>query len=326
MSTFKIYTGKEFMKLKLEKRKFLIDRFIKEKDSVILVGTEKSGKSLITKQMMCSLTSGHPFLDKHEVPNAVKVVYVQAEGELEDTQDRFKRMIKAIDFDPDMFMIKFTGPMALQDKNEAIKFREELREFNPSLIVIDPVYFAFEGDLNDNSVVRKFTGNIRMIKEALNCAIMLVHHTHNIKYNNKGSAIVEGDDAIFGSKFFKAWADHILFFIYDKKNDVRILKCDTQRSNEIQRDSKLKLNEPNPLYFEEIDDNPTREDRVIEALRKNPDGLTVPQLEEVTKTSIKTLYRSFKDLLSKGIISKTEKRPVVYSLKGTYSNISPNTN
>ena len=57
MSNFGVYLGKQFFGLKLKKRKFLVENVIREKDSVILVGNEKSGKSLLTFQLICSLTS-----------------------------------------------------------------------------------------------------------------------------------------------------------------------------------------------------------------------------------------------------------------------------
>jgi len=62
MSNFATYSGEEFFGLTLPKREFLVDGFIREKDTVMLVGDEKAGKSLLAFQLICSLTSGHPFL------------------------------------------------------------------------------------------------------------------------------------------------------------------------------------------------------------------------------------------------------------------------
>ena len=101
MSHFKNYVGSEFLTAEFPKRDWLIENICRKNDSVILVGNEKSGKSLFVFQLLCSLTSCHPFLDIYNVPKALKVVYIQLEGEIADSQDRMKRMIKTIDIVPE---------------------------------------------------------------------------------------------------------------------------------------------------------------------------------------------------------------------------------
>ena len=106
MSDFGSYTGEQFFALQFPPRCFLVDKFIKEKDSVIFVGEEKSGKSILLFQLITALTSKHPFLDNYAVSKACNVTYVQLEGELADSQDRFNRMIGSVDFDQSLFLGK----------------------------------------------------------------------------------------------------------------------------------------------------------------------------------------------------------------------------
>lgn len=313
---FRVYTGEELMNLDMPKREFLIDRYIRERDSVMLVGDEKSGKSILAFQMMCSMTSGHPFLDKFNVPRELRVVYVQMEGEIEDTYDRLQRMTQIVDIEPSNFLMYYTGNLSLDDPNEVIPFADMFREFNPDIIIIDPIYFALSGDLNDNLAVRAFTSNLRAIKNKLDCAIMLVHHTHRLRHNIKGDILQEGDEAIYGSKFFKAWADHILFFVYDKKNVKRVLSCSTQRSGNIHENVHMKLIQPEPLYFEEIDQNPAREAVVLDAIaRSNNNGLNMAELKANTGLAESTLYQSIALLVKEKVVCKTKTRPVRYGLK-----------
>lgn len=321
MSNFGLYDGVDFMKMHLPKREFLIEKFIQEKDSVILVGDDKAGKSLITFQMICSLTTKHPFLDRFKVKKPCKVSYVQCEGELEDTQLRFKRMTKVIDFDPKNFQIDYSSGLDLGNKEFALNFMERFREFKPDILVLDPVYASMSGDLSDNKAVRDYTNNLRIIKDSLNCCVLLIHHTHRIKYNQKtGKFMEEGDNAIFGSRFFKAWADHTLLFAYDDKNNLRIMQCQTQRSANIEKSVKMILHgkeDTDPLYFEETDQNPTREDMIIVTLNKHKEeGITKNDFVDETKLSEQCFYRTVKKMLGSTVKKDDTVRPVRYYIMG----------
>ena len=317
MSNFGIYSGKEFLEKNLKKREWLIENIMRESDSVILVGNEKSGKSLLIQQLICSLTTQHPFIDRWAVLKPCRVSYVQLEGELGDTQDRYKRMIKYIEFDPKNFQILFLPPLELQNRSGILSLQKELQPHKPDVVIIDPIYFAFTGSLSDDGLVRKFIGHIRILKDSLNCAVMLIHHTHKVRWSNQGSMIMEGDEAIFGSKFLKAYPDHTLLFIYDKKNNVRILSCETQRSGDIIKRATLKLIEPDPLYYEETEQNPPKSEVVYDLL-KNPsysEGLTVEQITKELSFSRNLFYKAIKLLIKEGKVIKTDdRRPVIYKI------------
>lgn len=323
MSTkFGSYSGKALLELELKKREWLVENLIRENDSVILVGTEKSGKSVFIKQFICAITSGEPFIDKYNVPKQLKVTYIQCEGELSDTQDRFKRMIKTQSIDTDNFHYMFMPPMELEKRHYAMEQRDTIQKYwkehsdsKPDIVIIDPTYFAFVGSLSDDAIVRQFIGNIRIIKDSLNCAIVLVHHTHKPRWNKDGASIEEGDEAIFGSKFLKAWADHTFLFTYDKAKNIRVLTCATQRSGDILQDCTLKLIEPEPLYFEEVDPKRVSVDlRIMELLMKpeNTNGLEWTKIMSELNISKTCLYNSLKRPLGAGIIVKEGKRPALY--------------
>ena len=241
-STFKTYRGDELFGLKLQKRDWIVEGLIRERQSVLFVGNEKSGKSVFMKQLMCSLTSQHPFLDKFKIARPCKVTYVQLEGELEDTQDRLNRMTQALEMNPSLFELMYLEPQHLQSPIEALRFANRFRNaMVPDVLIIDPIYFAFSGSLSDDEVVRNFLGNLRVIKNKLGCALILVHHTHKDRNTQMGQKIEEDDEATFGSKFLKAWADHIFLFRFDKRNETRLLSCNTQRGGDIEPMVRMKL-------------------------------------------------------------------------------------
>jgi hypothetical protein len=254
---FSIYRGQDFMDFKFKPKEFLVDAMIHRGDTVMVIGSPKSGKSLLIKQLICSLTSAHQFLGKYTVSEPTKVCYVQLEGEPIDTQDRLMRMEKSCPLVRENLSIYYSEPLFLQDKKEAHEFIKMIEMGkNHDVIVIDGLYLIFSGSLSDDTIVRQLIGNMRIIKNHFNCTLILVHHTHKVKFDQDGGVITEGDSAIFGSQFLRAWPDHIFHLNTQKNSDIRELKCSTQRSGMIETDIKLKLNQPDPLFFETLDEIP----------------------------------------------------------------------
>lgn len=323
MSDFCSIGGEEFLSQEIKKREWLIENIIREQDSIILVGNEKSGKSVFTFQLVCSLTSKHPFIDKYKVLKPCRVTYIQLEGEKGDSQDRMKRMVNALDLNPDLFHYMFYPPLELHSKSWTQGFCGEVKKFYkdnlPDVIIIDPIYFAFEGSLSDDGVVRQFIGNLRILKDTLHCAIVLIHHTHKTRFNADGCIIDEGDDVIFGSRFLKAWADHLLLFTYDKRKEIRTLSCDTQRSGDIVKECNLRLVEPDPLYFEETKLDVSKQFMIINLLQAEQykRGLSAEEIMEALLIGRNTFYNSVKQPQKEGIIYVDRSvRPPLYVFRG----------
>lgn len=166
--------------------------------------------------------------------------------------------------------------------------------------------------------MRKFIGNVRILKDSLNCAVILVHHTHKDKWTNGGDRIEEDDEAIFGSKFFKAWADHTILFKFDKDKNIRTLSCNTQRSGDIVGLCSLRLVQPDPLYFEELGKGATKEEQIIDFLKYDDNhGVTAKDIMDKLSMSKNTFYVSIKRPLNEGIIKRSKvDGDMRYTLKG----------
>lgn len=320
MSNFGSYSGEEFFNLELKKRDWLIRQIARIGDSVLIVGGEKSGKSILVKQLTCSLTSGtQPFLDEYVVEKACKVTYIQLEGELIDTRDRYEAMRSELDFNPDNFNIIFSEPINLQDEN-ALKGLVELIEskHTPDVVIIDPIYFALNGSLSDDEGVRKFLGNIRRLKDHFGCTIILVHHTRKLKFDAKGEVIQDGDEATFGSASLKWWPDHIILFRRDPKTEVRYFTCVTQRSGDIVKELSLKLVQPFPLYFAKTDvqyQAGSRSNTIYKLLEAKGRSLSALEIMDELCIAKSTFYKSIKGLLRERLVArKSGTRPVTYEL------------
>lgn len=254
---FSIYRGQDFREFKFKPKEFIIENMVHRGDTVMVIGSPKSGKSLFIKQMICSLTSAHEFLGKFQVHSPTKVCYIQLEGEPLDTQDRFNRLSKTNPLTWENLSIYYSEPLMLHDDSETKDFIKMIElGGNHQVLIIDGLYLSFSGSLSDDTVVRKVIGNMRRIKNYFGCTLILVHHTHKVRFNQDGEAIAEGDEAVFGSQFLRAWPDHIFHLSVQKNSDIRHLQCSTQRSGMIETDIKMKLIHPDPLYFETLDEIP----------------------------------------------------------------------
>ena len=323
MSNFGTYLGSEFLTKELPRREWMIENLLKERDCLLWVGQEKSGKTVLNFQAaLCCLTTGHPFLDHFNIPKPRKVTYILLEGDLEESMDRVKRLAKSIDIDPTRFVFMFLPRLMLHQRNGEFGLQNiiaKIQKFDcHDVVVIDPLYRAFSGSLVRDEVTREVCANLDEMKDALNCALIVIHHTHKKKFDIKGNVVREGDDATFGSVWFKAWASQIVLQTYDQQTGLRAFYCTTQRSGEIIKECNLRLVQPDPLYFEidKTERGVGKELLIIDLLQQNTNtGLSGEEIWTKLGISKGTFYTSIKQPLSQGIIKKlSEERPVKYCL------------
>ena len=315
MSDFGFYTADELFEKQFESKEYLIDQFLHQKDCVILAGKPKTGKSVLLFQMICALTSGEPFLGEFEVKKKCKVLYVQLEGSLNDSQDRFKRMTQQLALDNERFSIMFSPPLPLNDGATMRGLIEKIKEnmADVDVIIIDPIYFAMSGSLSDDESVRNFTGQLRILQDTFNCAIILAHHFKKARRDQAGNICVTDDDDVFGSVFFQAWITHQFLFDIDKVSKTRILQCNVQRSGKIMEKLNLKMIEPEPLYFQVINEFPTKGKCLREFFKANPNKkFKWSEIQKLTNMKKTTFYRESSQLIIEGVIDRE-------NLDGEYS-------
>ena len=298
---FKVYSGEELLNAEFPPREFIINNFLREKDSLIIAAPPKTGKSVYVLQKVFSLTSGDPFLDQFDINRVCKVFYVQLEGTVDDTQDRVKRMMRTVPFNPQNFALFFSSPIALEEISSCKMLMDQINAtFKPDVIVIDPVYFAMRSSLSDDEAVRGFVGNLRVMQDFYKCVIILVHHTHKGRFELKKGKVIkfdEGDDAVFGSVFFQAWATHQI--LLQRNPDTKIVQvgCKLQRAGDIVPNLELILRQPDPLYFEQVNSFPSQEKKIQEFLPS--EFRTAREIYSLADIPKPTFYRDIKVLIEK---------------------------
>ena len=315
-----ILTGVELMSMPDQPDNYLIEKLLWKHDIVIMLASEKAGKSILGMQMACALTKGGYFLGDFEVPEPLKVLYVQSEGSREETQSRLRMMTKSdhSSWNPENFYHMYPPAIALDTDDGYNSFLDAIykTDFRPDVIFIDPLYMAMRGDLIDNKAARLFCLNIRKIKDLFDCTIVINHHKRRPQREKNGSYIDRGDDEVMGSFVWKAFASHI-FTLRNEKDNIRTLCCTTQRSGNVVKNITLKLIEPDPLHFVVIDDCITYHDKVLACLKLSNTGMCADQIAKELKVLPAGVRKTLSELNREKMIFKTNpgKRPTVYMVK-----------
>ena len=314
MSDYGIFWGKDVLKVAPHKREPIIEHLLWEGDTVFIIGREKVGKSIFALQMACSLTSGEDFLDTFKIKREHHIVYVQTEGKRYETQERLDNMIYGIRCDLNNFTHIFLPNIAL-DTTQGIDDLENMLSDNgrkPDVVFIDPLYMSMMGDMKDAKAARAWIGNVRKLVGKYNAALVITHHAHRQKRAKDGSIINDGDEAVYGSFIWKAFADHM--FMMNRGDKVYTLSCDTQRSAKVVNKISFVLHHPRPLLFTIEDQEANTKSIMVYKYIQIEKSIDADSLMHKLNLPRATLYRALRRLLTTKMIVKGHSRPVVYTL------------
>lgn len=307
----KFRTGTQLVNEEIIESPWIIEGIIRERQTVMEFGRPGLGKSIFAKHALACVTSGEKFLDEYRVPKARKVCYIQCEGEDYETKSRWERIGRVIHTNNDNLLFGFGASLPLTKEDAVFNFIncKTMQEFKPELIVLDPLYLMSGGQsLSDDAVAGAMVESINKIKEQLNCAVLLIHHEHREKKDEKGKIRQEGIESYAGSYVWRANVSEIIRFEYfgDRPEDkLRKVYLGKNRNDENEQEIIVKLHgsgkdKDSALYFEKYG---------------NEDELNELQLEilEMLLNSVckerKDFINEFDDV-SEGTIDKALKRLV----------------
>lgn len=321
---YKVIKGQDILTLSDDKTDPIIESILYPKDYIMIVAEEKMGKTIIAQQLSCNLTTGKPFLNIFDIPKPVNVWYFITEGKENDLKDRFIRMKNAIEIDTSRLTLIPTYFRFNTIIGE--KIIEEIVNSNagpkPDVIIIDSLYPAIKGSLRDEEVVNDFHFTMRQIQKELDCAIILIHHFSKRVRTPDGKIIERTDKDLFGSAFFAAAVDHVLWLDKwqygdkEEKGNDKILKCDTQRSGKIFDSVRIRLLQPDPLHFESIYKHMEEEHRVLEVIKSAKDeGFDRETITKKARIGRTVFFQIMRELVNKGLIEKSNGKVKYYKIK-----------
>ena len=194
---------------------WLIKNFWTRKSHGIVAGEPKSFKSTLVMDMMVSVASGEPFLGEFEVMDKGPVLMVQNENAAWIMKDRLSKIraskglignIKkrgkgkyGVKF-PKELPIYYINQQGFSLSNDSHKqmLEELLEEIKPRLLILDPLYLMFSGDINSARELNPILAQLLYLKEKYDLSIILVHHWGKSKNSNRGGQRMLGSTTLHG--------------------------------------------------------------------------------------------------------------------------------
>jgi hypothetical protein len=159
------------------------------KSIAVVFGPPKGGKSFSIADLTMHVAHGHDWRG-FAVPKAVRVAYLVGEG-----ATGFRVRLRAwleqhdnIDV-PGQFRIL---PEALSLPDNASEIVGLLKEFKPEIVVVDTLntYFG-AGDENSTPDMTRFCDAVRIIRDQIECSVVVIHHTgHGDQTRERGSIVL----------------------------------------------------------------------------------------------------------------------------------------
>ncbi len=234
-------------------KEFLIENILYENDVICISSMPGVGKTMLALQMMCSLTSGTPFLGTYKVARPMNVLYIQSEGDRCETLERLQLMRKGVPLDDNRWAhvnipgVSFNIPSEFTAFSNWVDTTPKTTCQLYDVIIIDPLYTTVSGSLKDDEVATNWVKHIRAWKAYHQCAVIILHHDAKDIYTQEGTVVDKGTNVSFGSVFWQAFFNHN--FKLRKRDHVYTLEGGKQRSGKIVERISMTLNTPEPLMF-----------------------------------------------------------------------------
>lgn len=248
-----IYESSALLALNLT-RPQLLPGIMTANDKIMLVAQPKVGKSILVQQLASALCGNHTFLGFTPIPGEHRVLYISAEGDLDELQERGRCMGKLLPVPPERLYYWPVPAQPLNTPEGWAKLMEFGMSIKPALTIFDPIYALMRGSMTADENMMALMRGINRYQYELNSSVLFVHHAHRDKRDLDGTIINEGDDSYFGSFVIKAWPRSLWTMKRRDKQDERkvVLACETQRNRECHIGKRnLVLAEPDPLVFVE---------------------------------------------------------------------------
>ena len=170
-----------------------------------------TGKTIALCLVAAYVSKGLAFPGDYKPPHPANVLFISSEDTGELLRDR---LIKCNADLRRIYILDCVDSIGLNFGERPQEFQEVLAQYNPALVVVDPLT-AFLGDVNMDrrNCVRPVMQQLSAIAKAVDCAIILVSHV------NKKSQESNLNNSASGSSDFVDAARSAVFLAFDESDD-----------------------------------------------------------------------------------------------------------
>ena len=238
------FGGIEFIEREFESGEPVVTNFINTGENIALIAPPKAGKTIMALQLAIGVATGTDIGEFWQVPTARRVLYIATEGSLHDLQSIVRRLSVAIGVQPpdDMLRIMYTRDVSLNTNDEAfVTIKRRIHEFEPDLLVLDPLYRMVGGDMKDEVPINDTTKRINQLGPDKLC-VLLLHHYHRVRKDTYGNPVPEdADTGFYGSGALAWWADAFYGLEFSKETMFGKIGAALERTPKFGQDKEVEL-------------------------------------------------------------------------------------
>jgi len=315
-SQYGMFWGEKLFPAKITKIP-IIENFLYENDVMCIKSKEGVGKSILAQQLMFCLTSGTDFLDTYHIHRPYNVLWIQTEGDREETFERIGNMQKGLKCDHTKWGHLFLSGASM---NTPRGMKEVIKEAKKpgiiwDVVIIDPLYTTIQGELTKDCIASDWVRNVREMKGEFNSPAIIVLHHENKSFYHKGEEVDRKTGDVFGAFGWGAFFNTI--YKLSMKGGIHTLKMGKDRGAKISKKIDMKLLEPKPLMFVVDELNLSLSKVSIEAYIRDNDSVTRGQImKHITNTSESSIDRAIRQFKKNGTLETfTEDGQLFYKWK-----------
>ncbi len=199
---------------------------------MIIYGRYGSWKSMLAIHTAFCLAEGRTWITYTVAPS--KSLLVQTELPKSPFRDRVLKYAKGNEINSENIYFWTEVGLRLDTPYGLAALDAELKERQPQVLIIDPIYKTMTQDISKSVDVQKLLDNIDLEAHRYNLAVILIGHSGKKMYaQDSGIVIDRGADALLGSSYFQDWVDTIIS-ITDLGNDSIRLDFEKYRNSEVE--------------------------------------------------------------------------------------------
>jgi len=275
----------------------LIEGIMPRGGTALLIALPHRMKSWFTTALALGASQAGMILGgKLEVKNPVRTLLVQVEDFPGVLQWRVRELVTKIPCETSNVRIIPRCGLNLPDEKWYQNLLKETADFKADLVIMDVVRRIFRGDINSPQDTALFLEQVDRLREATNCAVLLVHHE-----NKKDAEIMQ---AGAGSYNLPGWANVMIQF-KRKTQEGHITHVEIEVDNKLAQSPEpmrmvLNLASEEPIRLENVEDSTG----ISEAQDQLGNEWTVRDLAEVLGVVKSNALRRLKKWMASGTVEK----------------------
>lgn len=219
---------------------WLVEGFWARRSHGIVAGEPKSFKSTFTLDLAVSVASGEPFLGKYPVLEPGPVIIVQNENAdwiIKDKMEKLiynrglagkveyvnKRVLK-VEFPKEipLYMINQQG-YSLDNPEHQQVMEALIKEIRPVLVIFDPLYLMFDGDINSAKDLNPVLNWMLKLKNEYKTGVMVIHHYNK---GSGGNTHWRGGQRMLGSTTLHGWIESAWYLQVMEPDESQAVQVD----------------------------------------------------------------------------------------------------